>query len=328
MRPSLTVLTDPLPIGQYFLIEPAKRISRRLRNYVKPYPPYIRSEYRGHFAVTRSLVEGLKKIGVNSSYNPTSIDDLAEVVVVLSGISTLRQAIQLKRKGYIRKILAGPNLMVFPSEHKGLICAPEVDLCVVPSNWVRDMYEDDSPDLISRCVAWPAGVDTKYWHPSSRPLNSSTVLFFEKQNKGPVGPLTDYFPIVKRRGYNVDSIVYGKYLPDQYLRQLQEACVMVGFVTDESQGIAWAEAWSTNVSTLLWFQDHDTYKGRTFSSSTAPYLTDYTGLFFNSPADFERIFEQWEKNRFNFQARKWVLENMSDEVCAKKICELAGVPIS
>ena len=62
-RPCITVLTDPVPVGRYFFGEKARSVVRRLRDMVSPRPTFLRSRYRGHFGVTRSLVEGLQKIG-------------------------------------------------------------------------------------------------------------------------------------------------------------------------------------------------------------------------------------------------------------------------
>ena len=90
MRPVLTILTDPIPFGSYRVSEGVIAVLRTLKRVVAPLPHYMRSEYRGHFAVTRSLVEGLRKIGVHASYNPSKLRDVAEVVVVLSGVRALR----------------------------------------------------------------------------------------------------------------------------------------------------------------------------------------------------------------------------------------------
>ena len=91
------------------------------------------------------------------------------------------------------------------------------------------------------------------------------------------GQITDYIPSIERRGYSVRLLRYGQYFPDEYLSLLRQTCVMVGFTPDESQGIAWAEAWSVNVPTLLWKQEKVTYKGRTYRAvdSALPYATDW-----------------------------------------------------
>jgi hypothetical protein len=100
---------------------------------------------------------------------------------------------------------------------------------------------------------------------------------------------------------------------------------MIGFVTDESQGIAWAEAWSADVPTLIWKNDSKVYLGRQYECSTAPYLRPENGLFFNDLEDIKRQFAYWEAHRQEFTPRDWTLKNMADEVCAvalyKKVTE-------
>jgi hypothetical protein len=270
-------------------------------------------------------VEGLHRIHADANYNPKRVSEVGEVVVVLSGINTLRQAIMWKREGRITRLLAGPNILVFPSEHADVIAAPEVDCCITPADWVCKMYEIDCPALEGRCVPWPAGVDTEYWRPDPIQRDPMGVLVFDKQSKGPVGPVSDYLPVLKRRNYNISVLAYGSYTHADFLLNLRRASVMVGFATDESQGLAWAEAWAVDVPTLLWFQDHNTYRGRTFASSTAPYLSDSTGSFFSSVVEFEDALEKWEASRNTFHPRQWVLDNMSDEICARQLCRLAGI---
>lgn len=324
-KPNITVLTDPVPVGRYFIGEKTRSTARHLRDWLVPPPAYLRSRYRGHFAVTRSLVEGLQKIGVRFTFNPGQMIHVAEVVVVLSGLDALRQAIHWKQSGRVRYLLAGPNLLVFPSEHRDLIAAPEVDVCLTPAQWVCDMYVDDCPELHGRCMAWPAGVDTDYWKPAYEHCQDNQVLIFEKQNKGPVGPISDYLPMLQQKGFDVVIIRYGQFTHERYLDALQSSALMVGFVMNESQGLAWAEAWAADVPTLIWRNEIYLYRQKTLFGSTAPYLTDQTGLFFDSAHDFVSVLDQWAQNRARFRPRQWVLENMSDEVCARRLCALAGV---
>jgi hypothetical protein len=282
------------------------------------------SNYRGHPAVTRSLVEGLAKINASANYNPKSFDAIGEVVVILSGAAALKQAIKLKRKGYIKKILAGPNMVEFPSDYDGIISSKEVDLCITPCAWTNRLYEDICPELIGRCIAWPAGVDAGYWKPDTT-RHRSTILIYEKQRKGPVGPVEPYKNWLESRGYKVEIIKCGEYTASGFLNILERTLLMVGFVIDESQGLAWAEAWSADVPTLIWRNTINSNRGRIYATSTAPYLSNNTGLFFDDFENFKVVFAQWESMKDSFQPRQWVLENMSDEVCARLLCQLADV---
>jgi hypothetical protein len=97
---------------------------------------------------------------------------------------------------------------------------------------------------------------------------------------------------------------------------------MVGFVTDESQGIAWAEAWSCDVPILVWNNHTNIYNGRTYHCTPAPYLTKENGLFFDNFDDFVLKFNEWEQGKYQFSPRKWCKDNMSDEACAKKLINI------
>ena len=323
-RPLLTVITDPVPYGIYFPLEFAKNILRKVKWIFKPIPHFMRSRYRGHPAVTRSLVEGLIKIGASANYNPKSYSQIGETVLVLSGISALKQAILLKRKGYIKKLLAGPNMVEMPSDFDSLAASPELDLYVINCEWTKKMYEDDCPSLIGRTVIWPAGVDAEYWRPVTN-RKRDTILIYEKQRKGPVGPIGPYKKWMEQQGYRVEVIKCGEYTLPVFLKALQCAQLMIGFVIDESQGLAWAEAWSVDVPTLIWRNTSSKIRGREIETSTAPYLTNENGLFFNDFEDFKKVFLQWEIMKDSFHPRQWVIKYMSDEACAKLLCQLASV---
>lgn len=329
MTPVLTVLTDPIPCGRHFFTEALKKGARRVRDRVRPAPAFFRSAYRGHFAVTRSLVEGLAKAGIPSNYNPRRLQDVAGTVVVLSGLAALRQAIELKRAGRIARLLAGPNLVEFPSDARDLVCAPEVDVCITPGPLTCDIYVEDCPELAGRCKPWPAGVDTAFWTPRDAREARRGVLVYDKQINGATAPVAPYAALLTARGHAVTTLQYGSYTRERFREALAESALMVGFSAAESQGIAWAEAWSMDVPTLLWYTDshvfnHPRGRGRVFRTSTAPHLTDATGRFFRSPEEFQRLVADWEAGRLETSPRAWVLAHMSDEACARRLCEIAG----
>jgi len=324
-RPKITVLTDPMPWGLELLYESARRIARSLRDTLSPNQQYFNHpKYRGHFAVTRSLIEGLQQINASFNYNPRYPWSVADTVIVLAGARTLRQAIRLKQQGRIKKLFAGPNIVIYSSDYDSILAAPEVDAAITPCEWVVDIYLEDNPTLKDRIFAWPAGVDIHYWQPDPA-IKRDSILIFEKQNKGPVGPVAPYADYLRALGWTVQVIQYGTYTHDQYLHILQRSCLMLGFVVCESQGLAWAEAWSTDVPTLILKKTTNLYKGRHYKNSSAPYLRPQNGLFFDDLEDFKTQFSYWETNREQFTPRAWTLENMSDEVCAsllyKKVIE-------
>lgn len=323
----LTILTDPIPAGREFLPEGTRRLARRLKYALHERSYGSHPRYRGHFAVTRSLIEGLEKIGASFNYNPSHLNQLADTVAVIAGVRTLRQAISLKRQGRIHHLFAGPNIVVFSSDYDSILAVSEVDAAITPCDWVIDVYLEDNPSLKGRIFSWPAGVDTDYWMPSCNAQRNS-ILIFEKQSNGLVGPVGPYANYLRSLGWAVDILSYGTYRHHQYRDFLHQCCLLVGFVTGESQGIAWAEAWAADVPTLLWRNTSNIYRGRRYRCSTAPYLCDKTGLFFDNLEHFKEVFAYWQAHRARFTPRAWTLANMSDEVCARKLCETITKRIS
>jgi hypothetical protein len=277
------------------------------------------SRFRGHFAVTRSLVEGLKKNGVDFNYNPNQLSELADTVVVLAGIRTLRQTIFLKKQGKISRLFAGPNIVHFSTDFDSILASSEVNSVITPCDWVTEHYTLDNPSLQGRIFSWPAGVDAAFWAPKPS-IKPCRVLIFEKQNKGLVGPVEPYAEYLRGIGWKVDILRYGSFRHQDYRDLLQQSCLMVGFANgSESQGIAWAEAWAADVPTMLWQNTQQIFHGRLLHVSTAPYLCEQNGLFFDDLEHFKQQFAFWQDNRVQFSPRRWLLENMSDEVCARRL---------
>ena len=324
----ITVITDPILYKSDFFIEGARRIFRFFRFCFKFFfsTRYDQNyRYRGHFAVTRSLIEGLEEANVKFNYNPFFLKDLSSTVLVLANVRALKQAIQLKRKGIIKKLYAGPNIVIYANDYDGIIASKEIDLVITPSEPIVALYSLDRPNLKQKIVKWPAGVDHIYWSPDKILQNKKQILIYEKQAKGPVGPILPYLSFLVSLGFTVKIIKYGEYHHGDYLNLLRQSILMVGFVTDESQGIAWAEAWSVDVPTFIWESNTTICRGREYSSLTAPYLNSQNGIYFKDLEDFKKKFTLWINGQFKFSPRNWLLENMTDEICAKKLMSLIAI---
>ncbi|MEJ2671407.1 MAG: hypothetical protein P8168_04230 [Deltaproteobacteria bacterium] len=324
MRPQISVMTAPVPRGRYFFKEPLKQLAKKIRGVFIPRPAFLKSKYGGNFQRTRSTVEGLQKIGVNVNYNPIRKNEVGEVLYVPSCFDALRQAIQMKRSGFIRRLLAGPNLVEFPTDSRELIAAAEIDVYIVPDHTSQYLYIQDCPELNGRCRTVPTGVDTDYWQPAMARGERPNIVIYIKQFLESVNP-DEIISWLMGVGYRVEILRYGSYTHGQFLQALQQAKLMVGFTRSESQGVAWSEAWSADVPTLIVRNEIVTHRHKTYRCSTAPYLSDQTGMFFNDLQDFKLVFKNWEMNQDKFNPRQWVLDNLSDEKCAEKLCKLAEI---
>lgn len=281
-------------------------------------------DYGGHHSVTRSLVEGLIKVNFNSNYNPQMLPEVGETVVVLSGIEALKQAIDWKRKGKIKKLLVGPNLMTRSNECDNILSSPEIDICIVPSDWVRIAYEEDAPALVGRIICWYAGVDENFWKPKEGCKKGKNVLVYWKTESEDFCRQTEETLI--EHGWNPLRVVYGKYKNEDF-KDILSKCIFAVFLSrSESQGLALAEAWSMNIPTLVWNPQEVIINGRKYSvTSSCPYLSDLTGREWMTFSGLDELLHDVEMKLKTFQPRKWVLENMTDEISARKLLQYSGI---
>ena len=282
----------------------------------------LRTRPRGPEAVLASLQRGLAVEGVDFALNPRRL--AAEGVVgVLSGHDALARAIEWRQGGSGRRLLAGPNLVILPSDEPELMTAPEIDLCLVPSEWVKRLYEEDSPELRGRVAVWPAGVDPDYWTPGEP---SRRALVYVKRVDGQRNvedaEVAGARSALERAGFEVVPLEYGTFKPSAYRSALRGAALMVFFSPTESQCLALVEAWAADVPTLVWDCGRLEYKGRVYEGSSAPYLSPATGAAFSG--DSGDLIARWDELRPGFRPREWVLENMTDAVCARAYRRLAS----
>ena len=321
-RPALTVLTTPvLPSTRRAYIT-LRGIGRRiLKPGTRPLPG---SPYPGHYAVTRSVVEGLRAIGVDFNFNPASFSELARVVYAPAN-EALMQAIELKRHGAIDFLVAGPVNAFFADECHGIMLSREIDLAIVAHEWMIDFYRE-TPDLARKSRACPCGVDVEFWKPMGTAKERACVVYWKS---GDERFCEEVEAIVKRAGLEPIRVrsrhgEHSIFKPPELRAALDRAVVSVFLSTFESQGIALAEAWAMNIPTVVWDPQGDAeWLGRHFTSqSSAPYLTPSTGLAVRDVDALDAAIAQALATLDTFQPRGWVLEHMTDAVCSRKLYEV------
>ena len=321
-RPTLTVLTTPiLPASRRAYIT-LRGIGRRI---LKPGTPGLSGRrYPGHYGVTRSVVEGLRSIGADFNFNPVGFSELSRVVYAPAN-EALRQAIELKRRGAIDFLVAGPVNAWFADDCGGVMLAPEIDLAIVASAWMIDFY-GDTPDLARKCRACPCGVDAEFWKPMDAPKQRTCVVYWKSGDEQfceqveAIVRLAGLEPVRVRSRHGEHHI----FTPPELRTALDRAVLSVFLSTFESQGIALAEAWSMNVPTVVWDpQGEAEWQGRRFkSASSAPYLTPSTGIAVRDISGLDGAIRRALATLDTFQPRGWVLEHMTDAVCARGLYEL------
>jgi hypothetical protein len=325
-RPFLTVLTTPIAPGTRRVY---RQVRRALRPIVKPGLPLpATSPYPGHYAVTRSVVEGLQQIGADFNFNPERISEVGRVVYAPAN-EALRQAVEWKRAGIVDTLLAGPVNALSPIEEHGILLTPELDGLIVASEWVRNLYRDTAPELVAKCRVCPCGIDPAAWTPTM-PAGSRAVIYWKS---GPESQCAAVERLVEAHGFRPARIRYGKYDAATYRATLDGAAIAVFLSAFETQGVALAEAWAMNVPTLVWNPLAPAeWRGWRFTSgSSAPYLSASTGVYWQSLDDLGAALTCAQRHDDRWQPREWVLAYMTDAICARHLFTaieaVAGLPV-
>lgn len=309
------------------LTEPAawSAAQRRRRGAIRAIGPFLPRAVRppvperagGHYAVTRSVLAGLRRLKVPHLYNP-NLDGLqVEAAVVLSSPSAVERAIAWKAAGGCKLLLAGPNIAVLPSDDGAVLRSASVDRVIVPSKWVGAVYAKEAPEIGKRIMVHAAGVDETYWSPWSIRSRRKTALIY---NKGMPEFADRIAQSMEQWRIPCQIVNYGAYALQQYRRALDNASACVFLSESESQGIALAEAWAMDVPTLVLHRDERVINGRNMRVSTAPYLGSLTGRFWSTLEELRTLLTEIDQG--DYAPREWVLENMTDRISAQQLLNI------
>jgi hypothetical protein len=314
-RPFLTVLSTPMSTDAARLYA---GVRRALRVVVKPRAPLPASTpYPGHYAVVRSVVEGLRAVGADFNFNPASVAESGRVIYAPAN-EALRQAADLKRRGAIAALIAGPTNAFLPHECDNILLTPEIDVLIVASEWVRELYALIAPAISHKVRVCQAGVDTDYWKPDERTRSRRAVVYWKD---GPDTLSEEAERVLKATGLATVRVQYGAYDVSTYKELLSDAPLAVFLSTFETQGLALAEAWAMDVPTLVWNPQAPTeWRGQAFvAGSSCPLLTPMTGRTWKMLGELETAARDVLANPTQFDPRAWVLANMTDAICASAL---------
>jgi hypothetical protein len=285
------------------------------KEFIKGVMTDLVEKKRGPHAVLESLKRGLRELHVPFQVNPKR-KQISETVHVLSGINALRYAIDLKKRGVIRKLIVGPNLVVLPAEANKIICSEEIDIIIFPSNWPRALWLSLDSHFENKIKIWAAGTALPAEESSKK---KSQCILYQKID---ASPFTDSIYNEISKHYEIVKIFqYGTFNQEDYFDELNSSQAMVYLSNSESQGLALQEAWMRNVPTIVWNGGYFNYKGITWRDRkiSAPYLDeDRCGILFESEVDFKDKLSIFLNRHHQYKPLSYCLENFTDKICAEK----------
>ena len=225
------------------------------------------------------------------------------------------------------KFLFGPHLSVFPDE-KLLKIKGEKTIYIQPSRWVIDLWKIYFPicDNLPLKVL-PFGVDTECFN-EIKPWNQRNKVFlYTKHRNSDDLKKIQHFLQYKNIEYKIFDYDQ-RYNENEYIDYLHDSKYAIFLDAHESQGFAIQEALACNVPLFVWSVKSMNQELGTnyqdFPATSIPYWDERCGEYFHEFEEMETIFDLFlsKLELGNYRPREYILENLSMEICEKKMMDL------
>ena len=224
--------------------------------------------------------------------------------------------------------IIGPNLFVLPSDIPIDIKIPKNILYLHPCEWPIDFFKTmgfHSCDL----HAWPVGIDTEQFQPSTLPANKRKILVYHKQRDSQ--ELAAIIKILHERDLAYNLVIYGQYTETEYKSILDHTSMILWHGSHESQGIALQEALACNIpimvinaTSVLQYAMKEEFPAivHNIPVTSAPYFDQSCGIIINTLNDINDALTEISDNLSTYSPREFVLKNLSLEKQAIEFVKL------
>lgn len=285
---------------------------------VKSFVKIILQRQSGPRAVTQSLCEGLRQLGVDFKLNPSfGKINVGDTVYVNESAQALKEVLAWRKNHPFEKLVAGPAITIFPEDDNGLMMDDNIDIILQPAIWVSRMWASRVPKLGNKIKVWWAGADT-----AEASRKDDLILLYIKN--APEKLVKEVTEVLKEKRVNFETIRYGHYRKNDFYKMLSRVKGAIFLSPSESQGIALLEAWMRDVPTLVWSPGRWQYDGYIWRDDkiSAPYLTEEAGMFFKGVEDFVDKYKEFIARLNEFSPREYAGNKFNHKFCAKKFLDL------
>lgn len=234
------------------------------------------------------------------------------------------------------KIIYGPGMFVFPSGPLvGSLRKELVGRCAYNtlSKWNTAVHKEMADSMIMPLYEFPYAVETEYFIPTGEQKTLDCILYVKSREKRVVEYAID---ILNKKNLNYRIFKYGSYVGHDYKLTIPKAKFMIVLDAHESQGFALQEAMSADVPLLVCdikslfdnMPDGENpdilrkdYIGKKLYATSVPYWSEECGIKLDSVFDLDTAIDSMLEKYTTFSPRKFIVENLSNEVCMKRILD-------
>lgn len=212
--------------------------------------------------------------------------------------------------------------------------------CIVPSPWVKDLYERCGNVKIP-ILSLPFGVDTHLFKPSltdnNKVVKTNIFIYHKGRTQQDLEFVLQLIPKQYTDHNKMRIFVYGGYNRDEYRTYLQTCKFGIWVGAHESQGFALQEALSCDVPLIVWnvksmyeeyahgrfiYENVRYLRGDTLGATTTSFWnSEMCGIIVYDKKDMKEAIERMETLYIQYSPRTFVLNTLSDDVCMQRLLD-------
>lgn len=263
---------------------------------------------RGPGKVSKNLILGLSKLGVEFDVNPNHVSNEDKIISL--------QPTNIMNSHYISQSIIGPNICILPFENS-VVMEQKYKKIIVPSEWVKNKYKKWITE--DKIFVWAVGIDTDLFPDvSNHSKTNDCLIYFKNRNHKDLEMVKEF---LKSKGQSFEVISYGSYSENEFINTIKKSKYGVVIGNTESQGIAIQEMMSSNLPLLVW--DTIIWDGKgpdyLFPATTVPYWSDECGVKFTEFSELEEQYLIFLEKMNIFTPRNYIINNLSLEKKAKDL---------
>ena len=223
------------------------------------------------------------------------------------------------------KFLFGPHFSTFPERTQmNIIRGPNVTY-TQPSEWASKIWRNNPLCKDIRIELLPFGVDTERFKPDVDGVRDLVFVYFKGRHPNTLTIIKSFLKAVNSNNYLIFNY-NAKYNENEYIECLKKCKYGIWIGTHESQGFALEEALSMNVPLLVWnvksINEEYGCNYPEIPATTIPYWDHRCGESFTELQDLPNIFNVFISKLETYKPREYILENLTMEICEKRLIEL------
>ena len=230
-----------------------------------------------------------------------------------------------------KRFIFGPHFSVFPDNRLFVINNQYNNAVYIqPSEWAAATWINMKADRVVPIKQFAFPVDTERFKPNiHRELKEKVFIYFKARHPNEIEFVENALLSLNTNDDAIDYKIFDyrkQYNETDYISWLKQCKYGIWIGCHESQGFALEEALSCDVPLLVWNvksmnQEHGSRYGDIPATSIS-YWDERCGEYFYKEDEFVETYEKFISKLSTYKPRKFVLENLSVDVCGERFQEL------